>query len=219
MAPSKRQQTSDAGFTMVELLIVMVVMAIVLAIAGTALISLTTSTNQGSSMVSEEQLASTAMAQIGHDIRSAHTLIMPSSATPGSQLELEVNTSSGPCVSDANPSYPPVDYQLVEWVYSSTTSTLKRETLDCSTGAVTGTSWTLTNVVNGASTPVFKYYNQYGSDISSTLNGAIANCTTQVAVDLQVGSSTTGVKSVEETQSIAMTDQIAILSQPGNGQC
>lgn len=204
---------------MVELLIVMVVMAIVLVIAGTALISLTTTTNRGSSMVSEEQLASTAIAQIGHDIRSAHTLVMPSAATPGSQLELEVNTSSGPCTSNANPSYPPVNYQLVEWVYSSATSTLKRETLNCATGAVTGQSWVLSKVVNGASTPVFKYYNQYGSDISSTLNGAIANCTTRIGVDLQVGSSTTGVKAVEEAQNVAMTDQIAILSQPGNGQC
>lgn len=219
MRATKCSAGRDDGFTLVELLIVVTVMAVVLVIAGTSLISLTTATNRGSSIVKEEQLASTTIAQLGHDIRSAHTLVVPSTATVGTQLELEVNTATGPCTSDANPSYPPISYQPVEWIYSSSTSTLKRETLDCSTGAVTGTSWTLTNVVNGASTPIFKYYNQYGSDISGTLNGAIANCTTRISVDLQVGSTTSGVKAVEEIQNIAMTDQVAILSQPGNGQC
>lgn len=224
---------TDHGFTLLEMMIVTLIMGVVLAIAGPALISLTNGANRGDAMVQEEQQLSTTLSNLGHDIRSAHTLVVPPGST-AKQVVLEVNdpgaTVDGAKVcqtSSANPDYTPVPYQLVEWKYSASTDTLSRLLLNCSTSTPISTTWTMgptasanarIYVLNGSSA-VFSYYNQYGSNISTALAGAIAACSTRVGVDLIAGSSLRSTATVEEQQHIALTDQLDILSQPGNGQC
>ncbi len=216
----------EGGFTLIELTVVVAVMGVVLAIASGALISLSTAADRGHTVVRQEQLASTTLSALAHDIRSSHTLASvpvpagwPAALDPD-HIELEVNDPSGTCTSSAaNPDYPPVQYDLVGWVYQPSARTLTRENLDCTTGAVVSRGWTLSGVANGA-TPVFTYYNQYGDDISTALTGAIAVCTTEAGVQLAVSESTSSVvKPFVKQEDVALTDQVSILSQPGNGQC
>jgi prepilin-type N-terminal cleavage/methylation domain-containing protein len=231
-------RADEAGFTLIELVIVTAIMAIVLSIAGTSLFSMSMGAKRGDSLVKEEQGATLAVNVLAKDIRSAHTLAYLGGAPSPNQLVLLVNSPGARVdnvqycqTSSANPDYTPVPYQLVEWTYAASTATITRSVLNCGTAGnpVLGTTWRIgpigtaaqqLSVVNSSSsTAVFRYYNQYGTDISTALPGAIASCATRVAVDLIVASKIGGTASVEEKQSAAITDQLDILSQPGNGQC
>jgi prepilin-type N-terminal cleavage/methylation domain-containing protein len=221
----------ERGFTLVELMVVVAILLIVLLIAGSALFSLSLNSTRGTTMISQQQDASVGMAQVAHDIRSAHTLVVPTGTTVGTQVDVAVNNpaanapAASVCVIPGSQytNSPTVTYELVGWVYSSAQSTLTREILNCTTYAVIATGMQIDNVVNTASSPVFTYYNQYGNAISTALASAVANCTTRIGVDLYVGPppgpSYQVIKPYEEKESVALTDQVSTLSQPGNGQC
>lgn len=195
---------------MIELLIVTVVMAVVLVAASTALISLSQATNRDSGLVDEEQAASQAATQVVRDLRSAHSISIPTGATYTNEVLITENKPSGGTTQ-------------VEWIYQppsgSTPGTITRY--------VTGTGGTLvqsgtpvSGVVNAAPNPFLTYYDFNGGSITNTDN--IANCTTRVAVDIVISpakSAGTGVANQEFTQDVALTDQLAILSQPGSVQC
>lgn len=204
----------DEGFTLLELMIVLAVMGVVLAIAGSALFSLQNATVRTSAMVNDEQDASTVLAQMARDIRSAHSLTFPSTTTDADfAMILYENQPSGGTAP-------------VEWVYQPPTApavvgTLSREVLDSSL-AVTSTRVELSDVAN-VSVPVFTYYNLFGASIptgSSTQLQTIQNCTTAVGVDLIISPSpVSGVSNFTEADEVAITDQQQILSAPGNQQC
>ena len=204
----------DEGFTLLELMIVLAVMGVVLAIAGGALLSLQNATVRTSAMVNDEQDASTVLAQMARDIRSAHSLTFPSTTTDADfAMILYENQPSG----GTSP---------IEWVYQPPTApavvgTLSREVLDSSL-AVTSTRVELSDVAN-VSVPVFSYYNLFGAPIptgSSTQLQTIQNCTTAVGVDLLISPSpVSGVSDFTESDEVAITDQQQILSAPGNQQC
>jgi prepilin-type N-terminal cleavage/methylation domain-containing protein len=232
----------EAGFTLIELMVVVAIMSIVLLIAGSALISLTTTTNRGSAMVTDEQEASTVMAQLAKDIRSANSISYPSS-TPQSQtpnlLVLKENVASG-------------GYQSVEWLYQPDRNICKSWGLDplhpspclvrevqpngpySANGPYSVSGFSVSRVVtplvdpngnpmldgNGQTIPLFSYYNQAGGSVG-TDPGTIGKCTTRVQVNLEVAPSQAGagIRPFIETEDVTITDQIAILSQPGNGQC
>ncbi len=114
---TRTDEARDGGFTLVELMVVVLIMAVVLAIAGTALFSLSMSANRNDAMVSEEQAASNILAQLSRDIRSANSVTFPAGVTSsgtGSEVELLVNQASG-------------GTQPVLWVYNSGAATLTRE--------------------------------------------------------------------------------------------
>lgn len=195
---------------MIELLIVTVVMAIVLIAAGTALISLTQATNRDSGLVDEEQMASRAATQLVHDLRSAHAISIPTGATYTNEVLIKENQASGSTTQ-------------IEWIYQpasgSTPGTIQRYVLG-SGGTFVQSGSPVSGVVNGASNPFLSYYDFNGGSITNTDN--IANCTTRVTVDIVISaakSAGTGVANQEFTQDAALTDQLAILSQPGSVQC
>lgn len=207
---------TEAGYTLVELLIVMVVMVIVLVIAGSALLSMQNTTTRNTAMINVEQDASTALALMARDIRSAHSIGFPSSTTNAANaVILFENTPSGATTP-------------VEWIYTppvgqAPTGTLKRLTLN-SALSTTGTQLLLSDLANNSPNPVFSYYGlQAGSPmttIGSAANQTIQNCTTAIGVNLQISPSPVpGVATFTESNEVAITDQEQLLSAPGNGQC
>lgn len=213
-APPRQQALRD-GFTLVELMVVMAVMSIVLTIAGTSLISLQQGAVRNDTMVTEEQAASTALALMARDIRSAHSIQFPSSTTNAADSVV------------LNENQPAGGTSPVEWVYTpptapSTVGTLSREVLSSSL-AVQSNDVVLTDVSNPTSTPVFTYYNVFGDTMStsgSSQDQTLQNCTTAIGVALITSPSPIpGVSTYQENETVAITDQQQILSAPGNGQC
>jgi prepilin-type N-terminal cleavage/methylation domain-containing protein len=211
--PESASSSRDDGFTLIELLIVTLVMSIVLIIAGSALLSLTTTANRNDSMVSDEQAASTALAQLTRDIRSADSITFPSTAgasDTANEVELIVNQASGTTITKIP----------VLWVYDSTAKTLTREVMVGSTFTPSGP--VLKRVANPTGSPVFSYINgKSGSSISGQLPANISLCATTIHVDIYVAppSSTTGVATFETSSDIALTNQLNTLTAPGNGLC
>jgi prepilin-type N-terminal cleavage/methylation domain-containing protein len=224
---SRVRRGPDSGFTLVELAVVMTIMSIVLVIAGSALISLSTTTNRGSSMVTDEQEASNVMAQLAKDIRSAHRISYPNGTlqtqTPN-LLMLQENQADG-------------STQNIEWLYQAPTppaqtGSLVRKVLINGSYVASGPSASrvVTPLVgpngnlildsNGKPIPLFTYFNKTGGTAGSD-PVTIGNCTTRVQVNLEVAPSKAGrgIPNFTETEDVTITDQVAILSQPGNGQC
>jgi prepilin-type N-terminal cleavage/methylation domain-containing protein len=209
-----RRGQGEAGFTLLELVIVCAIMGVVLVVAGGGLISLSTTTNRGSAMVADEQGVSTAMAQIGKDVRSAHSIAFPTAAIATdapNEIILQVTNPAG----GTTP---------VEWVYQTVPATLTREVLSANLASVVSTGPPITRVANSTTTPLFSYYDRSGTQIfatagSATALGNIVRCATRITVQLVVSAGVSGVANFQESEDVALTDQLAILSAPGNGQC
>lgn len=210
------QTGPEDGFTLLELMVTMAVMAIVLVIAGSGLISLQGAAVRNDAMITDEQAASTALALMARDIRSAHSIEFLTSTTDA-RLSVILNENQ-PSSTGTTP---------VEWVYqpgsgTSGVGTLSRVTLTSSL-TVAGTDVVLTDVSNPTATPVFSYFNLQGVSMDPSVSGAdqtLQNCTTSIGVDLMISPSPVpGVTNFQETDTVAITDQEQILSAPGNGQC
>lgn len=194
----------DSGFTLIELSVVCAIVSVLIAVGGGALISLSNSANRDEALVSEQQAATGAIAQLDRDIRSASTLSIPSGATAADEIEVAVLGPSGSTT----------EYL---WTYDPTAETFTREVASGSGWSAAG--YLVADVTNGATIPVFKFFDASGSDISSTTNSNIATCTTAVDVNLYVSSSLNGVHPFQESAEVALTNQLNTLSAPGNGQC
>lgn len=194
----------DEGFSLLELIIVLTLASVVLVIASGALISLDNATSRNDSIVQEEQSASTTMARMERDIRSASSISIPTGASPADQLEVAVLGSDGSITN-------------ILWRYDPAALTLTRETQQEGTFQPSG--YAITHVANGTGSPVFRYYDSGASEISGTTASNIANCATAVDIDFTVSSATSGVGSFEESAAVALTNQVQALTTPGNGQC
>lgn len=194
----------DEGFSLLELVIVLLLASIVLAIAAGALISLDGATARHDSAVQEEQAASVAMADMERDIRSASAVSIPADASATDQLQLAELNSDGSTTD-------------VLWKYDPTAQTLSRQTgLD---GSFQPSGDIIARVTNGPDSPVFRYYDSGTTEIPAASTSQIATCATAVGVDVKVSSPTPGVGSFEETAEVALTNQVQSLTTPGNGQC
>jgi prepilin-type N-terminal cleavage/methylation domain-containing protein len=202
-----RPASTEEGFTLIELVIVLLIMTIVIVVATGALISLSQTTNRGSAMITDEQQASTVITQLAKDIRSAHTISIPTGATASNQVILQDNNPTG-------------GFTSVQWIYSQGGATLTRQVQNAQ-GVYQNQGAALTEVANSSTQPIFRYFNVAGTDISSSINPTIGKCTTRIRVDLVVSPQpgTTGVSNFEERADVAITDQLQLLSAPGNGQC
>ncbi len=200
----ERPDGSESGFSLLEMMFTLLVMSVVVTIAGTSLVSLSRTASRNESMVEVEQSASTIMAQLTRDIRSADTLSFPAGATPADEVQLAVNQQAGGATT-------------VLWTYNPSTATLTRETEVGSTFKPSG--FTLSKMANSTSTPVFTYYDDTGSNISATSSSNIASCTTAIGVGLNVVPSTSGVVNQQQSAEVALTNQLNTLTAPGSGQC
>jgi prepilin-type N-terminal cleavage/methylation domain-containing protein len=204
-AARPRAGDRERGFTLLELMVVLAVMAVVLVVAGGALFSLSQTANRHGVMVTDEQTASTALAQMATDIRSAHSFSIPPGIDPTTEVILQVNNPGG----GTTP---------VEWVYNQPASTLTREVLN-NDSSVKYARTVVTQVGNGRTVPLFTYYNYHGDNVSNADNTTIGNCTTRIGVQLIVSPGLAGVSSFKATDDVALSDQLGLLSAPGNGQC
>jgi prepilin-type N-terminal cleavage/methylation domain-containing protein len=206
-------EPAEAGMTLIELTIVLLIMSVVLAMAGSLLFSLAQTANRNDTMITDEQAASTVLAQISRDIRSAHAVTFaawppPTAVQPTQELELQMNQPQG---------------QWVEWIYTPTAAVVNGATQTAHTlaryvsNAANGTFKrsapvvsTPVNVVNGASYPVFQYFQGDGQQVAST-TGSIETCTTRVEVIMQVATqkNLSAVANVNLTDDVAITDQEA----------
>ena len=204
----------ESGFTVLELMIVVAVMSVVLVIATGSLLSLTNTANRDETMVSTEQNASGVLAQLSRDIRSSAKITFSSFSTPqpANEVQLSVNKPGGGTTA-------------VQWIYNSSNSTLTRYA-QLSSGSFATSGTTLAQVANPSGTPVFSYYDRYGDLFTTTGStptpaNTVANCTTRIGIQLYAAppSGTTGLATLQETADVALTDQLAVLTTPGNGQC
>lgn len=229
MRSSPDGRDRDGGFTLIEIIIVMLVMSIVVSIAGFSLISLSNTASRTDSMTWEEQTASSVMAQLTEDIRSAVSISFPSGASPSTQLQLtEVGTdacsTSAPTTVAGGPSY-----TYVLWVVSSTTGTLTREQENSSCGWVQS-PFQLNYLVNSNAEPVFSYYDEQGDQVplptasptpvtplASTWSSLISDEATSVDVTMFVSTTIRGVPIYHSTDVVALTNRLQILNPSGEG--
>jgi prepilin-type N-terminal cleavage/methylation domain-containing protein len=192
---------AEAGFTMVELMVTMLIMSVVLAIGGSMLFSMSNTAARNDAMVQQEQAAGTVLAAMARDIRSTHAISLP--GTADEQVMLQENTGT------------PGSYTYVEWTYNPTAGTVTRSTASTAAGPFTVTGPAAADVTNGAGTGIFTYYNVNGAPITTS----IASCASRIGVTLDVSTTTAGVPAYVTSQDVALTDQTQIISAPGNGQC
>jgi prepilin-type N-terminal cleavage/methylation domain-containing protein len=211
-----RRSRDDAGFTLIELVVVLLVSTIVLVIAGSTLISLNNTTSRVDSMTTDEQEASTVLAQVSRDIRSAHTVTFSGFSTPNpiQELELQMNQPANtwvewvytPTAATVNGAHQGSN-TLVRYVGSSATGTFKQSAPSVSTPV---------NVGNGTTIPLFQYFQVTGAQMYGTAAnvGTLDACTTRVTVTLEVipQSKESGIPSFELTDDVTITDQAALWS-------
>lgn len=203
MLTETRSRSDEAGFTLLEMAIVLLVATVVLVSAVSTLTSLANAASRNEAVNTQEQSVSTTMAQLERDIRSATSISFPSGASPQDELQL-AETSGG---TNSN----------LLWVYNASLGTLTREAQV--NGAFQAGGSAVDGVSSAAGTGVFKYYGTQAGDISATPPSNIAMCATAVGIDLQVTSTRVGVGSFEETAEVALTQQADSLTTPGGDPC
>lgn len=196
--------------TLIEVSVVLLVMSIVMAIAGSAYWSLAQSANRNDAMVKDEAAASTVLGQVSRDIRSAHevTFAAFASAVPTQEIELQMNQPAS---------------TWVEWVYTPTATTvngvnqaantLTRYIATAASGPFSLSNPTVTTpvkVVNSGTAYLFRYFQGNGSEITTIdSTSSLQTCTTRVAITMLV-STTDKVPAVATFQvgnDVAITDQ------------
>lgn len=220
-------KTEESGFTILELTIVMAIMAIVLVIAGSAVVSYQNVTSRTSAMIDVEQSASSTLALVARDIRSAHSITFPTASGSTGTCPQTTNAANTVILNENQPSTSATT--PVEWIYqppvgSATVGTFCRVTLNSNLTPKT-TQVMLSNLSNPSSTPVFTYYDLQGQPIPltgtvSTVNQTLQTCSTAIGVTLAISPSPIpNVATFTESNEVAITDQQQLLSAPGNGQC
>jgi prepilin-type N-terminal cleavage/methylation domain-containing protein len=205
-------EPAEAGMTLIELTIVLLVMAIVVAMAASMLFSLSQTATRNDTMVTDEQAASTVLAQLSRDIRSAHQINFAAFASPvpvAQEIELQMNQPPG---------------QWIEWVYTPTAAVVNGATQSAHTlGRYISTSptgvfkrsapivSTPVNVANGTTTPLFQYFQGDGTLLQTVVPATIQTCATRVEVTMQVATqkNITAVPTFNLGDDVAITDQEA----------
>ena len=196
--------------TLIELTLVLLVMSIVMLIVGTTLFSLTQTASRTDTSVTDEQAASTVLAQASRDIRSAHQVSFAGFTTPVPTQEIELQMNQPPGT-------------WVEWVYTPTATTVNgvnqsARTLSRYVGTSASGPFTLSNptvttpvtVVNPGTLPVFRYFQGNGSEITAIDSAtSLQTCTTRVAVTLAVSTQKpiSAIATFQIGNDIAITDQ------------
>lgn len=211
----------EEGFTVLEMMVVLVILSIVLAIVGNVLMSVTHAANQGEALVENEQQSTLAIGRLARDLRAANPLqpIIDESPTSGynsyaDQIQVTLVNPTGGAPT------------TVEWVYDPNAQTLTREVLSGPHGSVVSAETVLRNVFNctgsgcSPAQPVFRYWDNAGNEFTQgdTPDGTIATCTTRVTIDL-ISRSDPGPLPFQETKDVELRNQIADLQATGGDPC
>ncbi|HLI54124.1 MAG TPA: prepilin-type N-terminal cleavage/methylation domain-containing protein [Acidimicrobiales bacterium] len=190
----------EEGFTLVEMMIVSLILAILLAVGGAGFVSLSSAASRNEDMVAAQQSVSTAMSQLERDIRSAETITVPPGQSPSRAVGLSVLQPDGTTAG-------------VEWIYDPATATFTRE-------VQAGSSYQPSSPTLGSVADVtFTYFDASGEDITATTDSNIAACTTAIGVRLEVEPAAAGLAPFQEDAEVALTNQLDALSSPGASQC
>lgn len=226
MTSQPAESGQDSGFTLLETMVVLMVMSIVVSICFFALTSLSNTASRSDATVQEEQTASTVLAQLTEDFRSAVSISFPTGASPSSEIEMtEVGTNA--CTSGTTTTTGGVTYTNVLWIVSSTTGTLTREKQNASCTFVQS-PLQLNYLVNTASQPVFSYTDDQGHSLPiasptpstpllSSWGTTIAAQASGVNINLYVSTVVRGVATFHTTSVVALTNQLQTLNAAGEG--
>lgn len=190
----------DDGFTLLEITVVSIVLAAILAIGGGVFVSLNNTTARNEAMVQAEQSASTVMTELEHDIRSTQTVAVIPGVSASQGVQLAILQPDGTTTN-------------VQWLYDPFMETLTRSIQNGPSFQPSG--YKLSSVTN----IIFSYFDAQAGDITSTTNSNIATCTTAIGIDVTVTPTTRGASPFVDTAEVALTNQLNVLTSPGNGQC
>lgn len=187
-------------------MIVCLILAIVLAIAGNGLISLTSAGYRSSAMVAEEQGTASAMAQLGEDIRDATAISFQSGASPSDQVELTESSSASTA-------------PVILWIYDPVAGTLTRQSQVG--GSWVNSGFVVTKVINTAAQPVFTYYDATTASIPAGATpplpasdqSALEINSTAIGVDIHVTGAVPGTPAYHFSNEVTMTN-VANANQP-----
>ena len=197
---ARAEDPSEDGFSLLELVIVLSIMTVVVSLAGTVLFSLSRTASRTDAMVGAEQAASSVLAQMARDIRSSHSLNIPSGATPALSVGFQVNQPGG-------------GTSNIEWTYDATADTVTRYVQNAG-GTFVPSGPRAASVTNGSG-GIFSYFFDDGTPLTSNYS----SCTARIRITLDVAPTVTGTSTFQEVQDVALTDQLAALTAPGSGQC
>ena len=167
-------QRDEAGFTLVEVMVVAVIMAVIGAALFGLLTSMTGNERAQEARANNGQSVRLALADLVRDVRGADPIAAPPDvASAPDQIELTVlpATSVG-------------DVQHVRWQAAG--DRLERVVLDGPAGAVVTTRIVLTGLRNGtAAVPLLRYLRAGGAELPADVTPAdIANCSSAVRVTI-----------------------------------
>jgi prepilin-type N-terminal cleavage/methylation domain-containing protein len=202
----RRLRREEGGFSLVELLVVLVILGVVLAMAGSTLVSMTRAGNRGQALVDNEQNANFALNALARDLRAANPLLAPSSsAVYTTVVQMDLGPSAGP-------------QTVVQWVFDSTAKTLTRNIMSGTT--VTSSYLWLTGVLNSSTQPVFGLFDSANNDLvaQAAVPGTVALCTTRVEVQID-GLSEPGPLPFNVVADVQLRNQIANLAAAGGQPC
>ena len=207
----KPLDNDEQGFTVIELTVTMMILAIVLTMFFGALTSLTKSEDRAQRLVSNEQNVRYELDQLSREVRAANPLTVLTNATDYSN---EIGMVLGPTGGSQ---------QVVRWFYDTDPTSphyerLSREIMSDSsdTATVVSTSWYLIRVRNVESgTPVFTYYDYKNDDMvaGGYSNFDIQNCATRVHITIS-SDSNPGPLPFTETQDVELRNRL-----PGGVGC
>jgi type II secretory pathway component PulJ len=211
-AAVERDESTDAGFTIVEVVISTAILLLVLAMFFDTLVSLTKSEDRAQRLVANEQSVRFELDQLAREIRAANPLtILATAAAYSNQIEIVLGPTGG-------------TQSVVRWTYDTDPSSPTYEKLDrqlmsdaSSSATVLATSWHLIRVRNVESaTPVFTYYDAADQDMVADGNytaSDIANCAIRVRIELS-SDSMPGPLPFTETQDVELRNRL-----PGGTGC
>jgi type II secretory pathway pseudopilin PulG len=166
-----RPTDDEAGFTVVELMIAMLLTAIVMTSLSGLLTSQSKAEQRLSTLADNQEAARLALVEMQQDLRSAEPLVALDTST---DYATQVRLLHLDFVTGAK--------TLFQWRLDVAAQELVREVLD-DTGAVTATTFRLAGVVD---TQAFRYFEQGGLELSpATANpSVIAECTIRIRITL-----------------------------------
>ena len=203
---------AEAGFTLIELVMAMMILMIVLALFFNMLMSLTKSENRAQALVSNEQAVRFELTQLAREVRAANPLvILPTTEQYSNQIELVLGPTGG-------------TQEVVRWTYdtdpdSPTYLQLARELMSDSSSSATvvARSWFLTRVRNlELGKPIFTYHDAQDQDMVADgdyTNADIANCAIRVHIELSADSNP-GPLPFTEVQDVELRNRL-----PGGTGC
>lgn len=209
-SPAPVRRPTDAGVSLAELLVAIMVFGIVMAVATSTFISLTRATSQSRSIDTATRQATNGMDSMARVVRSASNNPVPNSAAPTPAFSV-AGVSELTLISSVNLTGSTTKPQLTTYRVDPATRGLVESTTQSVgvSASASSTFWQFTGAttsrvlaspVRGTATPLFRYYDVGGAEILPAATGYLTDAQEKsiasVSITLTVGradSATAGV--------------------------